>query len=306
MGSYAKIRPRSGTAYEWKTYNPVLDVREFVIETPDTGVGTGLIKVKIGDGIHHYNDLPYAFDAETASSIDGGSVGTYSKISIRRASNAAWYNANPVLNDGELVYDTTYRSFKVGDGQTRFNQLQYVTAGSTIGGQIIDCGDEDGYSSVEAAEESINTATYPENVLPEGWDDDLATVDTENETTTDTTNQSKTASISDLISDMDTEDVEDNKTTDTSSAKVQTFVDNFDTDEDVEAEEVTPEVTEDTVTEEDQPVEDVVEETPVEDESEVEDTTTEENTVDDDATSETEDNVDTSEKEETVDDTVEG
>ena len=58
--SYYKIRPRGGTASQWTTANPVLTEREIGFEYPDGGLGTGLVKMKMGNGVTHWNDLPYA------------------------------------------------------------------------------------------------------------------------------------------------------------------------------------------------------------------------------------------------------
>lgn len=58
--SYYKIRPRSGTASQWSTANPVLKEREIGFEVPDGGVGTGNVKMKMGDGVTTWNELPYA------------------------------------------------------------------------------------------------------------------------------------------------------------------------------------------------------------------------------------------------------
>ena len=72
--AYAKIRPRRGTAYFFTTINPVLEEGEIAIEYPETGVGTGLSKFKIGDGVTNWSELPYAFDGNAAYCIEGGSV----------------------------------------------------------------------------------------------------------------------------------------------------------------------------------------------------------------------------------------
>lgn len=60
--AYARIRPRRGTATQWATANPILVEGEIGIEVPDTGVGTGLVKMKFGDGVNAWNDLPYGFE----------------------------------------------------------------------------------------------------------------------------------------------------------------------------------------------------------------------------------------------------
>lgn len=58
--SYAKIRPRRGTATQWTTVNPILAEGEIGIEIPANGVGKGLVQIKFGDGVTKWSDLPYA------------------------------------------------------------------------------------------------------------------------------------------------------------------------------------------------------------------------------------------------------
>lgn len=60
--SFAKIRPRRGTATQWSTANPILAEGEIGIEVPAEGVGTGEVKMKFGDGVTAWNDLPYGLD----------------------------------------------------------------------------------------------------------------------------------------------------------------------------------------------------------------------------------------------------
>lgn len=57
---FYKIRPKSGTAQQWKTANTVLNEREIGFEYPDGGLGTGIVQMKMGDGVTPWNDLPYA------------------------------------------------------------------------------------------------------------------------------------------------------------------------------------------------------------------------------------------------------
>ena len=58
--SFYKIRPRSGTKAQWETANTILAEREIGYELPDGGVGTGVVKMKMGDGVTPWNELPYA------------------------------------------------------------------------------------------------------------------------------------------------------------------------------------------------------------------------------------------------------
>lgn len=67
--SYYKIRPRSGTATQWATANPILAEREIGYEVPETGFGTGPVRMKMGDGVTAWNDLAYA-DPETGGGGD--------------------------------------------------------------------------------------------------------------------------------------------------------------------------------------------------------------------------------------------
>lgn len=61
--SFARIRPRRGTATQWKTANTILAEGEIGIEVPDEGVGKGTVKIKFGDGATPWNSLPYGIDA---------------------------------------------------------------------------------------------------------------------------------------------------------------------------------------------------------------------------------------------------
>lgn len=123
---YAKIRPRRSTATEWSILNPVLAEGELGIEVPDSGVGTGLSKFKLGDGYTQWNDLPYAFDANSAQSIYGGNPSVSRDICLRAGTTDEWETEDPILKYGEVVIDTTHGAFKIGDGEHSFIELSYV------------------------------------------------------------------------------------------------------------------------------------------------------------------------------------
>lgn len=124
--SYAKIRPRRSTKSEWEITNPILMEGEMGIEYPDTGVGTGLCKFKFGDGFKKWSDLPYAFNAEEAQAIYGGTVSVHHDIWLRSGTSEEWSAANPKLGLGEIVYDTTKQAIKIGTGTNLFNELEYI------------------------------------------------------------------------------------------------------------------------------------------------------------------------------------
>ena len=124
--SYAKLRPRRSTKTEWNLINPVLMEGELGIEYPDSGIGTGLCKFKLGDGFKKWSDLPYAFNASSAEAIYGGTVSVYHDIWLRTGTTAEWESNNPVLGLGEIVYDLTKGAIKVGDGEQDFKSLDYI------------------------------------------------------------------------------------------------------------------------------------------------------------------------------------
>ena len=72
--AFAKIRLRRGPKTEWEEINPVLMEGEWGVEYPDAGLGTGLCKVKIGNGSSKWTDLTYALNPFGADSINGGTV----------------------------------------------------------------------------------------------------------------------------------------------------------------------------------------------------------------------------------------
>ena len=168
--AYALIRPRRGTQYEWSSYNPILREGELGVLFPDTGIGTGLCKFKIGNGVDRWNNLPFAFDGTAAAAINGGGISGGALIQVRSATANAWFNANPILAANEIAYDITNNAIKIGNGVTRWNGLKYITSSSLIDDpDNYDFGTEDSDEPVSASspisdmEDYINTDT----VLPE-------------------------------------------------------------------------------------------------------------------------------------------
>mgnify|MGYP003352645628 CR=1 FL=1 len=49
------------------------------------------------------------------------------KILLRRGTSSEWSSANPILDSGELGYDKTMGSIKVGDGSTNWNDLPFLS-----------------------------------------------------------------------------------------------------------------------------------------------------------------------------------
>ena len=123
---YAKIVPRRDTARNWNLFNPILLEGEMGIEVPDSGIGTGQVKVKLGDGITPWTGLKYAINPAEADAIHGGTVSEYKEVCLRAGTHEEWMSNDPVLGLGEIVFDISYCSLKAGDGVHKFSELNYI------------------------------------------------------------------------------------------------------------------------------------------------------------------------------------
>ncbi len=47
------------------------------------------------------------------------------RMLIRRDSSENWLKSNPVLMQGEMGYDITIKNFKIGDGESHWNDLPF-------------------------------------------------------------------------------------------------------------------------------------------------------------------------------------
>lgn len=47
------------------------------------------------------------------------------RIQVRRGTTTQWNNADPVLNEGEIGYNVTLASYKIGDGSSLWSELDY-------------------------------------------------------------------------------------------------------------------------------------------------------------------------------------
>ena len=54
------------------------------------------------------------------------------RIQMRRGTTSQWNTADPILNEGEIGYNTTLAAFKIGDGSTIWSELDYYQATATI------------------------------------------------------------------------------------------------------------------------------------------------------------------------------
>lgn len=92
MFRYHRLRPYIGTKTE--AGNKVLKNGEMFFEVPDTGIGTGAGKIKIGDGKTAYPDLPYFIGSDSSSESDNKNEGEGNTPSTPNT---------PSTNDGETI-----------------------------------------------------------------------------------------------------------------------------------------------------------------------------------------------------------
>lgn len=99
MSNTTTINTRIALRYDnhatWETQNPVLKAGEMAID-----VNNSKVMLKVGDGRHTFNELPYV--SGLASDVS----------SWAKAANAPTYNANSITGLNELIAqndtDTTY------------------------------------------------------------------------------------------------------------------------------------------------------------------------------------------------------
>lgn len=137
--AYVKIRPRRGMASQWEYANPILSEGEMAFEVPDTGVGTGNINIKQGDGQTAWNNLPYAFNGATLNE------------KVDTLSNTV-YSYSGRISTLEQKVDTIEDI--VGD--IRRIDIQKANIASPIVGQIwIDADIVNGYMTISPSSSSI-------------------------------------------------------------------------------------------------------------------------------------------------------
>jgi len=60
------------------------------------------------------------------------------RMQQRRGTAEQWTTANPVLGPGEIGFEVDTNSFKIGDGESTWSQLDYFQNATTLGGSIDD------------------------------------------------------------------------------------------------------------------------------------------------------------------------
>jgi hypothetical protein len=113
------IQLRRGTAAQWTSVNPILAQGEQGLET-DTN------KFKVGDGIQHWNDLPYLFGGINTGDVTIGTANGLSLIGQELSMASASSSTIGTLND--VDWNTFNNKM---DGDTQHNELMGIQGGST-------------------------------------------------------------------------------------------------------------------------------------------------------------------------------
>ena len=131
--SYVKIRPRRGSQSQWEYANPILSEGEMAFEVPETGVGTGAINIKQGDGQNSWNSLPYAFNGAVLNNkVDelANTVATYD-ATIRELTQIVSDMQQQVLNIRKIDIQSSEPTTNLVLGQIWIN-TDMVTGGLVI------------------------------------------------------------------------------------------------------------------------------------------------------------------------------
>jgi hypothetical protein len=86
--------------------------------------------------VYNFSDLKWEICGEPNSKY----------VSIKFGTSVEWSESNPVLESGELAYDSTENGLKIGDGKTNYNDLSFIFTSVDMKKEY-DFGDEDNSSS---------------------------------------------------------------------------------------------------------------------------------------------------------------
>lgn len=111
--AYNIIRPRRGIKSLWNTYKSrIYKNGEMLVESPETGVGSGPVNIKFGDGITDYEHLPYGVMAPI-SAPDANSQAPLNTEAVMKAIEEYASVPDDVLVEGDVVNNLTSTSTKL-------------------------------------------------------------------------------------------------------------------------------------------------------------------------------------------------
>lgn len=92
------------------------------------------------------------------------------RIQMRRGTSSEWNSADPILNEGEIGYNTTLGQIKVGDGSTIWSELTYLATESELNTSLegyIEITEKGAVNGVAELDANKNVLTGP-SVIFEG------------------------------------------------------------------------------------------------------------------------------------------
>ena len=93
------------------------------------------------------------------------------RIQVRRGSTTSWNNADPVLAEGELGFNTTNQQLKIGTGSTSWSNLDYFVTDASLGtslGDYIALVDKGATSGVAELDSERNLLVPNTSIIFEG------------------------------------------------------------------------------------------------------------------------------------------
>lgn len=106
------------------------------------------------------------------------------RIQMRRGTSSEWNDADPILNEGELGYNSTLAQLKVGDGSTIWSELTYLATDEELGTslegyiEISEKGAVDGIAELDSNKNVLTASSVIfEGATPDDFELTLTVVD---------------------------------------------------------------------------------------------------------------------------------
>ena len=123
----AKIIVRGGTTAEWESKNPILDMREVGAES----CADGIVRMKIGNGVTAWQDLPY-IASEKLSELIGDST----HRTVTDAEKAAWNAKQNALTFDTAPTEGSANPVTSGGIKSAIDTIEQQLEGITGGGVV--------------------------------------------------------------------------------------------------------------------------------------------------------------------------
>ena len=106
------------------------------------------------------------------------------RIQMRRGTSTQWNSADPILNEGEIGYNSTLGQIKIGDGSSVWSALTYLATESELNSSLADYvaiaekGAADGVAELDSEKNVLTRASVIfEGATTNGYDLTLTSVD---------------------------------------------------------------------------------------------------------------------------------